>query len=332
MDLAENGIELIAGDGSGGIFLWDLNKMDTIRSYGNLNSPVFETRFSADEQSIISTSWDGHVLIWDKETGDLKTRLLFENFAAYTAAFTPNDLYFVTAGLDNSLEMYEIDSREKVRSFQGHTEPVSQIKFNNKNQMLTTGWDGPARLWDLSSGLMINKWQTPEALYAAVFSLDNNQIIVAGADRSIRFYDISTGTLIKTLDGHQAGVVGLQFLNNGKVLISTDLDGTMKFWDLDKAEEIYEHIQINKNEWMVRTPKGYFMGTDKARELVHFVDGMKSYTTDQFFDESYRPELMQQLFEGDTENKKKNLKGNLRSSPPPDLYLKGSKSNDEVAH
>lgn len=328
MDLSENGTELVAGDGAGGIFLWDLNKMDTIRSYGNLNSPVFETRLSADETAIISTSWDGHILIWDKETGALKTRLLFENFAAYTTAFTPNDLYFVTAGLNNSLEMYEIDSREKVRSFQGHTKPVSQIKFNKKSQMLTTGWDGSVRIWDLASGLMTHKWQTPEALYAAIFSNDDNQIIVGGADRSIRFYDISTGVLVKTLTGHQAGVVGLQFLNNGKVLISTDLDGTMKFWDLDKAEEIYEHIQINKNEWMVRTPEGYFMGTDKARELVHFVDGMKSYTTDQFFDEYYRPELMQQLFEDNSDSREKNLKGKLKSSPPPDLYLKGTKSND----
>lgn len=329
MDLSSDGKRMVAGDGAGGIFLWDLITKDTIRSYGNLQSPVFEVRFSENEESILSTSWDGNVVVWDTETGAIKSQLFFEKFAAYTATFTPNDLYIITAGLNNTLEMYEIDSKEKVRVFSGHTKPINQISFNNSGEMLSCGWDGSIRLWNVATGLMTQKWQTNQALYTAIFSPDQRYIVAAGADRIIKFFDVSTGKLEKEFMGHQASIVGLQFLEGGNKLVSLDLDGTMKFWDLEKDKEIYEHIQISKNEWMVRTPEGYFMGTDAARSQVHFVEGMKSFTTDQFFDTYYRPELMQQLFNTDSGEESKGIKGKLKSSPPPEITIEGSKSSDD---
>ena len=141
--------------------------------------------------------------------------------------------------------------------------------------------------------------------------------------------EIASGKTIKTLAGHQAPVLGLKLIKEGKVLLSIDSDGVMKFWNLESGKEIYEHIQLSPNEWMVRTPEGYFTGTGKAMQSIHFVKGMKSYQADQFFDTFYRPDLMKTLFEGGSKDRDQSIQGYLQKDPPPKVVLEGSASNDK---
>ncbi len=74
------------------------------------------------------------------------------------------------------------------------------------------------------------------------------------------------------------------------MLISHSVDGVTKFWDLNSGKEVFEHIHFGEKEWMVKNPSGFFNGTEEAHKYIHFVNGIKTYSVDQFFDEFYRPE------------------------------------------
>jgi hypothetical protein len=66
------------------------------------------------------------------------------------------------------------------------------------------------------------------------------------------------------------------------MLISHSVDGVYEFWDINSGKEFFEHIILGEKDWMVKNPEGYFNGTDNARKYVHFVNGMKTYSVDQF--------------------------------------------------
>jgi hypothetical protein len=323
-DLSKDGRRLLTGGGDGKIVLWDLEKGDSIKVIQTYQEPIFDIHFSSDEHQVISSSWDGSMKIHDLESGKRLTYIEFQNGSAYNIMFHPNDLYFIAARLDNSLEMWEIDTRQVVRNFVGHTDIVSSIRMSlDQNTLLSAGWDGSVRLWDINAGLMKSKLSGHHgAVHIAVFDAEEKFIYSAGADRVIRVWDVRTLKQVKALEGHKAEVTSLIFSPGNRMLISHSVDGVTKFWDLDNDKEFFEHIQLGDKDWMVKSPEGYFNGTDDARRYIHFANGLTTYSVDQFFDEFYRPDLLPKIFRNrGAGNDLKGIQGKLKSSPPPTIKI-----------
>ncbi|HEY0770132.1 MAG TPA: caspase family protein, partial [Sphingobacteriaceae bacterium] len=284
--------------------------------------PIFDIHFNADETLAASSSWDATMKIHDLATGKLQTYVEFESYAAYNILLHPNDLYHFSARLDNSLQLWEIDTRSVVRNFVGHTDVISSIRLSSDQKtLMSASWDGSIRLWDVGSGLMTRKLKTRSPVYTAVFSGDEKFIYSGQGDRSINVWDAATGKLLKTLTGHNAEVTSLLFSADNKMLISHSVDGVTKFWDLATGQEFFEHIHLGETEWMVKSPDGYFNGTGEARKYIHFVNGTKSYSVDQFFNDFYRPDLLPKIFQTRGGSEMKGIQGKLLSSPPPTVRL-----------
>jgi WD40 repeat protein len=329
---SRDGKKLVTGGGDGMVIIWNADTGDTIRTIKSYREPVFDVNFSNDQTKIVSTSWEGYVKIHDVNTSDRLALLEIEKGSVYNAVFSRNDLYLLTASLPDGLQMREIDTRKVIKEFVGHTETVSSIQLTQDGKkMLTTSWDGSVRVWDIATGMMDRKFSGHKgSVYTAIFNNSEKMVFSAGADRTIRLWEIATGKVIKTFEGHQGEVSSLQLTTDEKMLISHSVDGATKFWDLNSGKEFFEHIHFGEKEWMVKSPDGYFNGTQEARKYIHFVNGLKSYSVDQFFDEFYRPDLLPKLFQnrGGDERDKKNIQGKLQKSPPPTVKVAAIPSSD----
>ena len=132
------------------------------------------------KKKIASSSWDATMKIHDLETGKLLTYFDWENASAYQLVFHPNDLYLFTARLDNTLQMWETDTKREVRNFIGHTDIVSSVHLSpDQKILLSSSSDGSVRLWDISSGLMTKKFKGRGAVHDAIFSADGRLIYSA---------------------------------------------------------------------------------------------------------------------------------------------------------
>jgi WD40 repeat protein len=321
--LSKDGKKLLTGGGDGAIILWNTETGDSIKVIRSYNEPIFDIKFNSDETKVATCGWDALMKIHDLETGVLEKYVDFETNAAYNLIFHPNDQYLFASRLDNSLQMWEMDTKTVVRNFIGHTDIVSSIRLSNDvSKLLTASWDGSIRLWDIGTGLMIRKIKTHTGpVHTAIWDKDEKYIYSAGADRTIKIYDINASKVIKTLEGHKAEISTLLFSPDNKMLISYSLDGVTKFWDLSTGKEFFEHIQLGEKDFMVKNPEGYFNGTESARQFIHFVDGMKTYSVDQFFNDFYRPDLLPKMFQERGSNQKSGLQGKLNASPPPRVKL-----------
>ncbi len=324
-DLSADGRRLVTGGGDGKIILWDVQTGDSLKTIASYREPIFDIQFNSDETRIVSSSWDASMKIHDLETTTLEHYFEFESNSAYNVMFHPNDLYIFSTRLDNSVQMWEIDTQQAVRTFVGHKDIVSSIVMSpDQKSVMTASWDGSIRLWDIGTGLMTKKFIDHHgAAHTAIFHTDGKSIFSAGADREIRMWDVATAKVIKTFVGHRGEVTSLSLSPDNKMLISHSVDGATKFWDLQSGQEFFEHIHFGDRDWMVNNPEGYFNGTDGARQHIHFVDGMKTYAVDQFFEDYYRPDLLPRIFQnrGGSKDDLKGIQGKLESSPPPVLKV-----------
>lgn len=308
---------IATGGGDGRIIIWDEKSGKATKTIKAHREPIFDIELSHNGKFLASTAWDGVISIWNTDTWERYNYIYYEGASTYTLAFTENDAYLVVGMLDKSLKLWEIETKRFVKEFVGHKENVTSIEVIG-NEILSTSWDGSIILWDLYSGLIKQRMFADKPVFGGL--MVDDKVLTAGADRMVSFWDKESGRLISTLSGHQAEINGLDI--SGNLMMTSDVDGVTKFWDLTEQKELFEHIQIGKNDWMVKTPDGYFDATDDAVSNIHFVRGMNAIGADQLMEEFYVPGLVEDIFSSKRAGKK-SMGNLLDQEPPPVLKLSG---------
>ncbi|WP_462250526.1 caspase family protein [Ekhidna sp.] len=308
---------IATGGGDGKIIIWEEGSGKIVQKINAHREPIFDIALSNNGKWLASAAWDGVVSIWNTSTWERYNYFYNEGASTYTLDFTDNDAYLVLGMLDKSLKLYQIETKRFAKEFIGHTDNVTSVQVEG-NEILSTSWDGTVILWDLYSGLIKKRIYANKPVFKGL--IVDDQIISVGADRMINFWDKSSGEIKNSLSGHQAAINGVDIANN--LMMTSDVDGVTKFWDLDANKELFEHIQIGKNDWMVKTPDGYFDATDDAVSNIHFVRGMEAIGADQLMDEFYVPGLVEDIFSSNRAGKK-SMGKILEQDPPPVLKLSG---------
>lgn len=328
LSLSKDGKSLITGDAEGFVNIWEASSGILLHSIRSHRGPVFDIDIS--ENMFVTTSWDGRVVIRDISTLQIISQKVLESNSVYSARFTPDGYYIALGTLGKTLELWEINTMEKVRTFLGHNGVVASIDFNQDgNLMLTAGWDGFVRVWDISTGLIKYKPEDHDGgAYTAVFDLDGNTIISGGADRKVKFWSLNDKILVNEYEGHQDIVTDVIQVPGSDIIISHSLDGVTRTWHEPTEILFHEHISTGPGDWMIRTEEGYFKATDGIMDQIHFVKEMKSYDLDQFFDEFYRPDIIQNIDFTVPEGSKNTINNRINSSPPPETYIRAIKNED----
>jgi len=302
--------------------LWETSSGELIRTYKGQSGSIFTLDFSSDGKYLATGGWDQTILIWDIETGKRTGRYVpHKNGSPIEVRFAPGNIYLISGGLDKQLLLTDIDTGTGVREFIGHTSHVVSINFSPDGKyMLTGSWDSNAKLWDLSTGLAVKRFtQHTGPVYDVAFSPSGKLLATGSWDKTAKVWDAS-GKLLFDFIGSMGAVTSVNFTPDEKYLVSGSRDGSTTIWDLKTGKEVFSHIITSDNEWLVKSPSGDFYATDQARNAVYFVEGMKSYDIEQFFDEFYNPDVVKESFidAGKTNDK---LINSLKKSPPPQVEI-----------
>src|SRR5919202_1770138 len=145
---------------------------------------------SADGKTLLSSSADKKIKIWNFSTGkELLTLTRHSSYVNYIA-MTPDGKKLASASADNTIKIWDFLTGKELLTLTGHSGSVNSLAISS----------------------------------------DGNKLASASADNTIKIWDFSTGKELLTLTGHSSAVKPLAITPDGKKLVSASADGTIKIW------------------------------------------------------------------------------------------------------
>ncbi len=145
---------------------------------------------------------------------------------------------------DGRIEVWDSESGKMNWAIAAHAASTNALIFSNDGALLLSGSaDRTIRVWNAANGEIAGEIFNPVAVAALAFHDELRQVVSGGADSSIRVWSLPLhadyeAASVKEMKGHGNTITALEFINNGKQLISSSTDGAMILWNFADGSQV----------------------------------------------------------------------------------------------
>jgi WD40 repeat protein len=263
-----DGKQLISASFDHSLRLWDVEKLQPMRSYAHHSDFVYAVGFAPSGKQIVSASKDRTVQLFDVETG--KSVFTFSGMEqdVMAVAFRPDGKGIVSSGFEPAVWWWNPQTGEKVKTQAGHGVAVHELCFSKDGKRLVSaGADRTARTWDGTTGAPLKSFAVGSIVYAVAISPSGKTIATGSFDGLVRLWDEATGRHLITLlaiAGEKNEADWLAIAPEGYAMASDRLQG-MARWRMGSAEinEGTVWPMLRQPEQVVRAVRGEAVAAPK---------------------------------------------------------------------
>jgi WD40 repeat protein/serine/threonine protein kinase len=188
---------------------------------------------------------------------------------------------------DHAAHVLDAHGREQAKC-DAHDGKVTSVSLSvDGNTLVSTSTDKTVRAFNLGSGCdLAGRVPSVGAVWGSAISPDGTQAATAETG-VVRLFELPSMKLITSLDGHGLQVTSVAFSPDGKSLVSTDTEGSMRLWTPlppragfnVKTESKVLRARGHQQIWRVSfTPDGKSVVWGSQDETVRFYDASSPET------------------------------------------------------
>lgn len=210
----------LTADGS--VLSWDLNlPWQLERTVGSASESLFSDRicaldFSPDGLSLAVGSGPpsrfGDIKLVDVASGQIARDWgEVHSDTVLSVRFSPDGRSLASGGADKLCRLWDVESGEAIRSFEGHTHHVMSIAWQDSGQRLATASaDQTIKVWKVESGEQLRTIAGFSHEVTAIAFIGNTaQLIAVAADGSARVLNADDGATLRGLAGAENALYAL---------------------------------------------------------------------------------------------------------------------------
>lgn len=154
--------------------------------------------------------------------------------------FRPDSQAFIAATLERFFTLNSSSSGDVIEVFRGHSGPISSAQFSNDGrEIVTSSWDRTARIWQVERSREITVDQNPSASEWINRSAVHDEVeLRLGPNDTIVVFSRDAQNPRATLKGHEAKVVSSQVSQDGNLIVTSSLDGTVRLWSARDGRQL----------------------------------------------------------------------------------------------
>lgn len=159
--------------------------------------------------------------------------------------YAPNGEYIA---VDSSIGIwiYDANTGETLRLYSNKDTQINRIEFSPDGSTLSyfDGFDS-VHIVDTSTWKIIKRILLyGNSIRSVIFSPDRNTLVSANSSYSQKDYtmtswDVNTGELKTTLEGHTGPITSMAFSSDGKTLVTSSWDRSVRIWDVATGDNKY---------------------------------------------------------------------------------------------
>ncbi len=243
---SHSGKYLVCGYNDKTIGIWDITTDKEIASLPSAKMEMNQVAFLPDGKSTINICDDLSLKLWNLEEV-LGVRTLLNSKGSGTENYYQilgfsNDYKHAIYNHQNKIFLYDLTTKERIKTFIGHEETVHVATFSPDGRYIASGsYDRTVKLWDVESGSELKTFKGHSDVVTSVnFSSDGRYIISGGGceDKTVRVWEVSSGSEKMTLAGHTNSVQSVCFSPDGRYIVSGSADGSIKVWSASTGSEL----------------------------------------------------------------------------------------------
>jgi len=251
-------LNFASGGGEGDVNLWSLESETPIATLSGHSGRVCRVAFHPSGRYLASASYDTTWRLWDVNTS---TELLLEeghSREVYNVGFNPEGSLVASAGLDSFGRIWDLRTGRTIMILEGHMKEIYGLDWSPDGYRVLTGSaDGLAICWDVrmvrevaripahSRGVTDLCWFKGTDGPASGSSLrrdDNGDlmpknsgtfVVSCGFDKNVNIFSANDWAPCRTLSGHSGNVLSTDVTSDGRWIVSSGHDRTVKLWGMD---------------------------------------------------------------------------------------------------
>jgi WD40 repeat protein len=165
--------------------------------------------------------------------------------------FLPDGKRALSAGLDRSIRLWDLDQGKEIRRFVGHSGAVRHLAVSaDGRRLLSSSQDRTVRCWEIETGKEMSRFSGHQGeVTGVVFLPDDKRAVSVGADKVARLWQIASGQQERRFEGHTHALSGVAVSPDGRWLLTSGGlarmgmaaadDHDIRLWNLATGEEIH---------------------------------------------------------------------------------------------
>jgi WD40 repeat protein len=274
---------VVAATRAGAVVLWSLSdagpagrELEPSARVQIVQRNVWHAEFSPQGDRVALASSDGRVMLWTPGSEQL-VELGRYGGDAWVANFSPDGRFVASSSLTGEVRVDAVDPPGSSLVLRGHTGSVQRLAWSPDGRHLASAsQDHSVRIWpldatgQLAGSVRTLEFGTTQTLVPA-FSPDSRWLAIGSVDPVVRVVELAGGLPIE-LQGHTADVFALRFSPDGRQLLTSSHDRSLRIWDTDwsRVERRFAaRLSLGDQRWLVRDHEGRTRLWTLAGEGVH---------------------------------------------------------------
>jgi WD40 repeat protein/serine/threonine protein kinase len=230
-----DGRRIVTLDQGGTIRFWDAGTGAPTGPVLEHRSTVSHLTYGPDGRQILTATLDGWVRAWDALSGEQLIPPLSHHTHVTSASFSRDGSRVLTASNDGTARLWDLSAEcAHTRILGAGLNGRGAVFGANGTRVVVLGdRDLTARVLDAATGRPVSPPVRHRGeLVAAAISTDGDRVATSGSDGLLRVWTVATGAdLFPPVRPPTLVVRFVFFTPDGRALITTDLDATIRIWD-----------------------------------------------------------------------------------------------------
>ena len=228
------------------VYLWNTNpEWKLAQTFGSPDSPQFEDRVTAldfsPDSKLLATgggepSRSGELKILNVADGTLVKEITdAHSDTIFGLDFSPDGKQIASCGADRFAKIFDVQSGEFVRAFEGHTHHVLGVSWRaDGRQLATSGADNVIKVWDVVTG---DQKRTitgfGKEVTAVRFVASGDNVVASSGDKSVQMKNATNGRNVRGFSGATDFMYCVMTSRNGKLIAAGGQDSVVRIWSDD---------------------------------------------------------------------------------------------------